>query len=103
MFVLLSRQPRQDAIDWPGRRSLALLDALVWPLGLMLTTVIFNLVPLGVTMRATLLVIALWTCLRCAKAMWYTPQYCFTTLIIAKGTFLLLFIRIAVGWVQGTW
>ena len=31
MWVLISRAPREDAAYWPGRRLLALLDAVGWP------------------------------------------------------------------------
>jgi len=31
MRLVITRAPRQDAAYWPGRRWLALLDALAWP------------------------------------------------------------------------
>jgi len=31
MWVLISQVPREDAAYWPGRRLLALLDAVAWP------------------------------------------------------------------------
>lgn len=33
MIVLMQREPRPDAPYWPGRRLLAALDAVGWPLG----------------------------------------------------------------------
>jgi hypothetical protein len=32
MWLLVAREPRPDAPEWPGRRLLAAIDALVWPL-----------------------------------------------------------------------
>ena len=32
MWVLISRAPREDAAYWPGRRLLAMLDAVAWPM-----------------------------------------------------------------------
>ena len=32
MWLLVAREPRPDAPDWPGRRMLAAVDAVVWPL-----------------------------------------------------------------------
>ena len=32
MWLLVAREPRPDAPDWPGRRLLAAVDAVAWPL-----------------------------------------------------------------------
>ena len=32
MWLLVAREPRPDAPDWPGRRLLAAVDAVIWPL-----------------------------------------------------------------------
>jgi len=32
MWLLVAREPRPDAPDWPGRHLLAAVDAVVWPL-----------------------------------------------------------------------
>jgi hypothetical protein len=32
--VLIARQPRSPAAYWRGRQTLSLLDAILWPLGL---------------------------------------------------------------------
>ena len=32
MWLLVAREPRPDAADWPGRRVLAAIDAVAWPL-----------------------------------------------------------------------
>lgn len=31
MWLLVARQPRPDALYWPGRRRLAAIDAVLWP------------------------------------------------------------------------
>lgn len=31
MWLLVAREPRPDAPDWPGRRVLAAVDAVMWP------------------------------------------------------------------------
>jgi|KBSMisStandDraft_5_1062788.scaffolds.fasta_scaffold371186_1 hypothetical protein len=31
MWMVIARQPSPDAAYWPGRRTLSLLDAIVWP------------------------------------------------------------------------
>jgi hypothetical protein len=32
MWLLVAREPRPDAPEWPGRRLLAAVDAVAWPL-----------------------------------------------------------------------
>lgn len=32
MWLLVAREPRPDAPDWPGRHLLAAVDAVAWPL-----------------------------------------------------------------------
>lgn len=34
LWILFERAPRPDAVVWPGRRALAALDAVAWPLAL---------------------------------------------------------------------
>lgn len=31
MWMVLAREPLPDAADWPGRHTLALVDAVGWP------------------------------------------------------------------------
>ena len=31
MWILINREPRPDALDWPGRRWLTAIDAVGWP------------------------------------------------------------------------
>lgn len=31
MWLLVAREPRPDAPDWPGRRVFAAVDAVMWP------------------------------------------------------------------------
>ena len=78
MLLLLSRPPRPDAPYWPGRRWLAVLDALDWPM-VWILAVAFAPAPAGVV---GWLVVALAACSalgRCRRAMLINHRYRFTT------------------------
>lgn len=32
MWMVIVRQPKPDAVEWPGRRLLAAFDAVIWPM-----------------------------------------------------------------------
>lgn len=92
MWLLIARAPLPDAPQWPGRRILALLDAVFWPL-----FVAFNVSSLSnvlglvgqVTLAACVFVGA-----RCAaRAIWRNERYRFTTVRAAK----LLAVLLAIG------
>ena len=78
MWLLVAREPRPDAPDWPGRRVLAALDAVAWPL----MWVLFirqvpgpaGLVGPFVTALAVLLGLG-----RLHRALWVNHRYWFTT------------------------
>jgi len=78
MWLLVAREPRPDAPDWPGRRLLAAVDAVVWPL---LWVWVFRHAPepvglVGpfVTAMAVLLGLG-----RLHRALWVNHRYWFTT------------------------
>jgi hypothetical protein len=78
MWVLYTPAPAQDAQCWPGRRLLALVDAVMWPT--VLALVIFRL-PLGAGLVAP---VALALCVliafrRGVCAQWHCERYHFTT------------------------
>lgn len=78
MWLILVREPRADAADWPGRHLLAALDAVVWPL---LWVVLVRQVP-GPTGIVGLFVTALAVLLglgRLHRALWVNHRYWFTT------------------------
>ena len=78
MWLLVAREPRPDAPDWPGRRLLAAVDAVAWPL--MWVLLIQQLPgPAGlvgpfVTALAVLLGLG-----RRNRAIWVNHRYGFTT------------------------
>ena len=78
MMLLVGRTPLPDAPYWPGRRFLALLDAVLWP---MLILVIVLNVPYdtGIAGRFALALCALCTARRAARALCRNARYRFTT------------------------
>ena len=78
MWLLVAREPWPDAPDWPGRRLLAAVDAVAWPL--MWVLLIQQLPgPAGlvgpfVTALAVLLGLG-----RLNRAIWVNHRYWFTT------------------------
>ncbi len=79
MWLLYARAPVPDAPYWPGRRLLAFLDAVVWPVviaaligGMSLQT--------GVVGSLTLALCVLFGVRRCVRALWRIERYQFTTL-----------------------
>lgn len=78
MWLLVAREPRPDAPDWPGRRMLAAVDAVVWPM-LWVLLVQHAPEPVGlvgpfVTAMAVLLGLG-----RLHRAIWVNRRYWFTT------------------------
>lgn len=74
----VAREPRPDAPDWPGRRVLAAVDAIVWPL-LWVLLIQHAPEPVGlmgpfVTAMAVLLGLG-----RLHRAIWVNHRYWFTT------------------------
>ncbi|MBL8388607.1 MAG: hypothetical protein JNK17_10355 [Hydrogenophaga sp.] len=78
MWLLVAREPGPDAPQWAGRKSLAVLDAVAWPL-LVVLIVFQSLVPLGVV--GPLLAVAAFTLsvARLRRAIWLNHRYRFTT------------------------
>lgn len=78
MLFLLFRTPPPDAPYWPGRRRLAVLDALAWPLMWLLgiATVAFPFGLVGWVVASA----AVWNAgVRCHRAIWLNHRYRFTT------------------------
>ena len=78
MWIVVSRVPRPDAAYWPGRRWLALVDALVWPisLGVLIFEVPFTTGVVGVVGILFATVIA---ARRSHRALLRNERYRFTT------------------------
>ena len=78
MWLLVAREPRPDAPDWPGRRLLAAVDAVVWPL---LWVLLIQQVPgpaglVGPFVTALAVLLGLG---RLHRALWVNHRYWFTT------------------------
>ena len=78
MWILVAREPRPDALDWPGRHALAALDAVLWPV---LWILVFRHAPqpvglVGPFFTAVAVVCALG---RLHRALWVNHRYWFTT------------------------
>lgn len=78
MWILLWREPRSDAQVWPGRRVLAVIDALVWPL---LWVVLARHLPepAGVVQPLVIALAVLCAVGRVNRALWSNERYWFTT------------------------
>lgn len=78
MWLLIAREPRQDAPHWPGRRLLAAIDATVWP---GLWTWVFSQAPAPVGLVGPFVAaVAVLSALgRLHRALWVNHRYWFTT------------------------
>lgn len=78
MWLLIAREPRPDAPDWPGRRLLAAIDAVAWPL---LAVLLIREVPgTGALLGPFVTALAvLWGLARLHRALWVNHRYWFTT------------------------
>lgn len=78
MLFVLTRAPLPDAPYWPGRRLLALVDALAWPAGWMaLATQLPQ--PVGIVGPMVIALAALSAIGRMHRAAWQNHRYHFTT------------------------
>ena len=78
MFIVVTRSPRPDAPNWPGRVPLAAIDAVAWPL---VWIWLFRHAPapqglVGPTVTAIAVLCAV---LRLQRAVWLNHRYWFTT------------------------
>jgi hypothetical protein len=78
MWLLVAREPRPDAPDWPGRRLLAAVDAVAWPL---MWVLLIQQVPgpaglVGPFVTALAVLLGLG---RLHRALWVNHRYWFTT------------------------
>ena len=78
MWLVLTRAPLPDAPYWPGRRLLALVDALVWPAGWMALAMHLP-EPAGIVEPMVIALSALSAIGRVHRAAWQTHRYHFTT------------------------
>lgn len=78
MWLLVAREPRPDAPDWPGRRLLAAVDAVAWPL---IWVLLMQHAPqpaglIGPFVVALAVLVGLG---RLHRALWVNRRYRFTT------------------------
>jgi hypothetical protein len=106
MWLLVAREPRPDAPDWPGRRWLAAVDAAGWPLAWVL--LLGRLPEPGVVGPLFMALAVLSAIGRVHQAVWVNHRYWFTTWRwgrIAAGLLLIGgVLKVAVGCVfQRSW
>lgn len=78
MWLLVAREPIPDAPQWPGRKTLAALDAVTWPLAAALFVNNSSL-PLGIFGSVLLAAALLLSVVRLRRAVWLNHRYRFTT------------------------
>lgn len=91
MWLVVVREPRPDAPYWPGRRLLAAVDAVVWPL-FCIWLIRRAPVPVGVVGPFVTAVAVLLGFGRLHRAVWANHRYWFTALRWARilGSLLLI-------------
>lgn len=93
MFVVIAREPTPDAAYWPGRRLLAAMDAVVWPIvGVLL---VLQMPTTPSLLQPAAAVATLWGILRVLTAVFENHRYRFTTWFAAKVLALLLVVGLA--------
>jgi len=94
MWILFQRAPAPDAADWPGRRWMAAIDALAWPVavGVLLSRVPGGTGVFGPTAMAILVLLGM---LRLDKAVWRNHRYRFTTWKVARVLAVLTAVGVA--------
>lgn len=93
MIVLVQREPRPDAPYWPGRRLLAAIDAVIWPMA----WVVFARLEMKASAQQIYLVAivaVLFAALRLCAAVFENQRYRFTTWWVARLFALLLFVGV---------
>lgn len=78
MWLILARAPRPEMLVWPGRRGLALLDAVAWPAACLVLIVQAPMNP-GVLGRLIVAVCVLLALQRGYRAIVHNQSYQFTT------------------------
>lgn len=98
MWILLTRAPAPDAVAWPGRRTLAVLDAVAWPavwIAILEQSGFLHGI-VGAALVAWGAVVA-WGRIR--AALWVNHRYRFTTWRWGRVVGVLMFLAIALKWI----
>lgn len=92
MFILVQREPRPDAAYWPGRRLLAAVDAVGWP---MAWVVLVHQYPRAAGLVLLVTVVAtLSAFFRLCGALFNNHRYWFTSWWVARLLTLLFLVAL---------
>lgn len=78
MFVFVHRPPKPDANQWPGRKRLAALDAVLWP-ALWIAAVAAVQSRTGIVGVLAIAFLVAFGVARLARAIWRNERYWFST------------------------
>lgn len=78
MWLLVAREPRPNAPHWTGRRSLAAIDAVAWPLFWVFLLGQID-TPVGIVGPMVVAIALLISAERIHRAVWVNHRYWFTT------------------------
>jgi hypothetical protein len=78
MWVLFARAPLPDARPWPGRRALAVIDAVLWPVAIAFLAATAE-VPLGAIGQLAIAICPVLAVQRAYRAIAHNHRYRFTT------------------------
>lgn len=78
MWLLVAREPRQDAPQWMGRKGLAAIDAVAWP-AMVFLLLYMSPEPLGVFRTVAAVAAMAASFIRLQRAIWNNHRYWFTT------------------------
>jgi hypothetical protein len=91
MWMLYTRAPTPNAAYWPGRKWLALIDALAWP-SLVIVMVAKSALDTGVVGPVSIALCGVFAVRRCVRALWRNERYRFTTWTLGAPLAMLLAI-----------
>lgn len=94
MWIVFARAPAPDAAYWPGRRALAALDAVAWPL---LALVLLSQVPgqAGLVAPVAYVICGVNALARLRTGIWENHRYRFATWRAARVGLVLLLIAVS--------
>lgn len=102
MFFVIARAPRRDVVVWPGRRWLASLDAIAWPV-LTVFVVMNSSFSVGLVGPVVMSLAGFLLLRRLARAGFRNERYRFTTLAWAGWVGALLALgaslKVAAVWI----
>lgn len=96
MWIFMTRPPRPDASQWAGRRTLALIDAIAWPV-LWLAAIAAAPFDMGAFGWVFMGLACLAAVVRARRAIWCNERYWFTTSRWGAPIAMLIAIGLAIG------